>query len=822
MATSGFTLIYPNITGKEKNSFENILLIDSSVPNYQTFVDSVNDKTLPIVYSSSSTKNDLFFLLINNFTIIKRIAFCFVSEGSTPNVFLNNRPFFINNESIPYSENLKFILNIILRFKVTNIDYLECDSLNYSNWVNYYNILAKSTGVKIGASNNKTGNVKYGGDWVMESTDENIEPIYFTKSIETYSNLLDLANGSMVIATTDKGDVVFVEGLAELFSPNFLGGGNTTEYSNFDSVAINDMYRNKTPIYVSCSDEFSIILSKDTNDKYYLYGSGANKLNSDSYGVLGIDDTIVPYSNTFISGDISNNDLISSPSSKPLYVCTGKKFCVILADDGTIYGWGNSQALGNRGSTPIYKIAPVDTTGIAPGYKPIALSCGYNNMIVLAQNASGNRKIYGIGNNYNGQQGNNLGNYYQTVGSINTTFTEMVLSSMDASYVPIYVASGTSGYLGYDFTVIIAQGPTGDKQLYGVGSNIYGQLGNSTSGSSYTLTKIPLPVSKTPFSVSCGQNFTVVLMDDGTIYGTGYANYKSLGISTIPPSGNLSVLTPMVTTNVAQGILPIAITCAKTHTLVLYNNGHVYGTGNNDAELPGETDILKKMDIPDDSYVSKLMDANMYATISGSKLVGVYPGVQPTIVQVPTLPTPPSPPTPPILPTAPTTIITQPSCFPEKTPIMCDQGIIDIDKIDSDIHTINNKPILAVTKSIYELSNLVCIEKDALYKNVPSKNTLMTFEHKVFYKGEMLDAIELVGLNDKIYVKKSKVKFIYNVLLENYSKMVVNNLIVDTLHPESKIAKYYKKNGYKLDKDYQESMLKMARTYYKSVNKITK
>ena len=162
------------------------------------------------------------------------------------------------------------------------------------------------------------------------------------------------------------------------------------------------------------------------------------------------------------------------------------------------------------------------------------------------------------------------------------------------------------------------------------------------------------------------------------------------------------------------------------------------------------------------------------------------------------------------------------SCFPEKTPINCDQGIINIDKINPDIHTINKKSILAITKSIYELKNLVCFEKDSLYKNVPSRRTEMTFCHKIFYNGKMREARELIGLNDKIYIKKNKCKFVYNILMKNYDKMLVNNLIADTLHPESRIAKYYAKNNYKLDKHYEDLMLEMSRELYTILHKKSK
>jgi len=153
----------------------------------------------------------------------------------------------------------------------------------------------------------------------------------------------------------------------------------------------------------------------------------------------------------------------------------------------------------------------------------------------------------------------------------------------------------------------------------------------------------------------------------------------------------------------------------------------------------------------------------------------------------------------------------QGSCFPEKTPITCDQGLIEIDKINPAIHTINNKKILAVSKTIYEVNKLVCFEKHSLYKNVPSQTTLMTKDHCVFYNGKMVEAKSLIGLNDNIYEKTHKYKFVYNILMEKYDKMRVNNLIVDTLHPESKIAKYYAKYGYILDKEFEDIMLQLAK-----------
>ena len=170
-------LTYPTIVGP----YSNVLLIDCTIPDYQKFVDSANASTFPIVYSQFSSKTDLLAVLSNVGTI-SRIG---IVSMSTVNLFLDNAPFF-TSESI--SENNQFLIDLIAQFNIKNMDFLACDTLNSPDWVNFY---ASLTGVTVGASNNKTGNIQYGGDWLMESTCQDIELVYFTQSIEYYTYLLD-------------------------------------------------------------------------------------------------------------------------------------------------------------------------------------------------------------------------------------------------------------------------------------------------------------------------------------------------------------------------------------------------------------------------------------------------------------------------------------------------------------------------------------------------------------------------------------------------------------------------------------------------------
>jgi hypothetical protein len=185
------TLIYPSIADTSYNQYTNVLLIDNAVSSYQTFVDSTNAYTFPIVYSKDCSGTQLMELLRNRFSSFSRIGFVFTSQGNQSVTFLDNQPLFTDNYNEPYSTNLELIVAMIREFSVINVDFLACDTLKYPNWKTYYEFLTQSTGVIVGASDDKTGNIKYGGDWILESTSEDIETIYFTQSIEYYQYLLD-------------------------------------------------------------------------------------------------------------------------------------------------------------------------------------------------------------------------------------------------------------------------------------------------------------------------------------------------------------------------------------------------------------------------------------------------------------------------------------------------------------------------------------------------------------------------------------------------------------------------------------------------------
>ena len=125
-------------------------------------------------------------------------------------------------------------------------------------------------------------------------------------------------------------------------------------------------------------------------------------------------------------------------------------------------------------------------------------------------------------------------------------------------------------------------------------------------------------------------------------------------------------------------------------------------------------------------------------------------------------------------------------CFLKGTPVLTDQGIIEIQNI-TNANTINNIRVDKITKTVQDGGYLIYIEKDTISKNIPSEPTIISKNHKIVYNKQLVSAENIPN------VKKVKYngEILYNVLLEKYSFMMVNNMICETLDPNNLIARIY-------------------------------
>jgi len=128
-------------------------------------------------------------------------------------------------------------------------------------------------------------------------------------------------------------------------------------------------------------------------------------------------------------------------------------------------------------------------------------------------------------------------------------------------------------------------------------------------------------------------------------------------------------------------------------------------------------------------------------------------------------------------------------CFPRGTPVTTNQGEMPIEDIIPGVHTIRGKKITAITCTQSNTSDIVLIKKNALGKNIPCMPTQISNHHRVFYKSNMVKASDLVNICKNVVTIPYNGETLYNVVMKKHDKMIINNLICETLHPENVMAK---------------------------------
>lgn len=133
------------------------------------------------------------------------------------------------------------------------------------------------------------------------------------------------------------------------------------------------------------------------------------------------------------------------------------------------------------------------------------------------------------------------------------------------------------------------------------------------------------------------------------------------------------------------------------------------------------------------------------------------------------------------------------TCFAAGSIVETDQGNIKIENINKNNHTINGNKIIAITKTKLIGKEIVTIEKDALAENIPLQKTFVSPTHMILYNNDMKQA-KWIAENNNIngaYFSPYNNETLYNILMEEYGLMKVNNMITETLHPNNLIAKIY-------------------------------
>ncbi len=487
---------------------KNVLLVDTSVPDHEVFLQSVNESTKAIPYSATTTYD--------------QIREAFPGPVDQAGIVFVKGALFLGQA---FTDQYDFFQSLVQQFEIKHLDFLGCETLD--EWKAFYE---RFTGVIIGASNNKTGNLQYGGDWVMESTAEDVESVYFTKSIEYYKYLLD----------TDPFNVFFTKTNGDLY-----GLGNNRSYNL--GIATGGTFAVPTPIringnilqniekhLISSTQEFTWI---GVGEKLYCAGVRAANYS-------GLNNSLFNYaqSTTFVEIPIH-------PTATGLitFVSTGHRSGAVVKG-GKIYA-----QIGGTSFVPISFPA-----GVTGNIKAIETPESILSVMIENTDPSGG-SLYAIGSN---------GVVYGTSQTLGA-FSSAMLTPIQYQGIPIRGVTKFASHISG--TLCLANG----QMLY---------AGTTDTGRTVDFIPVAMPAGATgaiEHIVAGRQRINVVI--GGVLYGMGYNNWNQLGTGPTAIT-TLSKIYTNYNSNPITGITDIR--CANAGTYLTINN-NLYGFGDNNSNQLG-------------------------------------------------------------------------------------------------------------------------------------------------------------------------------------------------------------------------------------------
>jgi alpha-tubulin suppressor-like RCC1 family protein len=557
----------------------NLLFIDSNIPGLETLVSACNETTKHIIYYPADTFDSLNEKIRNlgrrSYT---NVAFIFVNDNSLLKTFVSHNTFISFDETgIKANNTTLFIQNLVISYKVKTIDFLACDLLKDDLWKNYFEFLKSiKKGLVVRSSNNLTGNLSQGGDWVLETTNEDVRTVYFNETIDYWNYLLDDYQCSLLTFDTFNVKIIQVaSGLSHtilltdepsnnLYACGYNAQGqlgDETTVNRVDFVNVTNNLLGKKITFVACGENHTAILTDESANNLYMTGNN-------NYGQLG-DGTIVNKSTfTKVITNIFNK--------KVLYVDCGLCHTAILTDEKYNnlytcgYNWAGQLGDGTKIDRYIFTRIIINLNW----KKIISVSCGESHTAVITDEANNN--LYTCGWNDYGQLGDGTTEDSSTFKRIVTSISGKLIKLDCGLYHTVVLSDETS------------------NNVYACGYNWAGQLGDGTKTDKYVLINISRHISgKKVTNVSCGDSHTVILTDESgnNLYACGGNTYGQLG--------NRSSINMVTFTNITRNIDAkniIDVNCGIYHTSILTSDlmNNLYTCGYNNSGQLGDGTLINK------------------------------------------------------------------------------------------------------------------------------------------------------------------------------------------------------------------------------------
>ena len=135
-------------------------------------------------------------------------------------------------------------------------------------------------------------------------------------------------------------------------------------------------------------------------------------------------------------------------------------------------------------------------------------------------------------------------------------------------------------------------------------------------------------------------------------------------------------------------------------------------------------------------------------------------------------------------------------CFIASTPVQTNQGREQISKLIPGYHTIDGKQIKAITKTVTKDKFIYKIKRNAFGKNKPSRDTIVSGNHLIEFD-YVLVPVRSLEEHPNVEAIRYNGERLYNILMDKHDIITINNMKVETLHPNNLIAKLFTNESFR-------------------------
>lgn len=279
-----------------------------------------------------------------------------------------------------------------------------------------------------------------------------------------------------------------------------------------------------------------------------------------------------------VNNNMNMNDLLNLLETKGMgkspvkQIACGDGHTAILKEDGTLWMSGSNGygqlLLGHKRTKFAFLLAATDVDQVA---------CGNQHTLILKKDGT----LWGIGYNAYCPLGTGSADSPTELTQITTNINNDVKEIYSTLYQTFIVKK--------------------DGTLWTAGYNNYGQLGIGSSSYAYSFTEVSGITNVK--QVACGTYHTMVLKEDGTVWACGWNSKGELGLNDTTDRNTFT----QVTENVSD---VKKIICSNMSTLMLKNDGTLWGTGDNSYSQLGFSNTSAKK-FTNISSISDVLDASM-------------------------------------------------------------------------------------------------------------------------------------------------------------------------------------------------------------------